>query len=251
MGMTKKAREYQEKMGTDMLSALLETDPEFAERFADFAYDEVVNQDDLDDCTRMMAVLAALLGCQGAEAFREMVPAALNMGVTPVQLKEIVYQAVAYLGIGRVLPFLSIVNEILSSGGIRLPLEGQAETTMDDRLEKGNQVQVDIFGEHMKKFWKNGPEESAHINRWLADNCFGDYYTRNGLDYRRREMITFCFLAAQGGCEPQLTSHAAANMRIGNDKQFLIQVLSQCLPYIGYPRSLNALRCVDEAARQR
>ena len=217
MGMTKKAREYQEKMGTDMLSALLETDPEFAERFADFAYDEVVNQDDLDDCTRMIAVLAALLGCQGAEAFREMVPAALNMGVTPVQLKEIVYQAVAYLGIGRVLPFLSIVNEILSSGGIRLPLEGQAETTMDDRLEKGNQVQVDIFGEHMKEFWKNGPEESAHINRWLADNCFGDYYTRNGLDYRRREMITFCFLAAQGGCEPQLTSHAAANMRIGND----------------------------------
>ena len=251
MGMTKKAREYQEKMGTDMLSALLETDPEFAERFADFAYDEVVNQDDLDDGTRMMAVLAALLGCQGAEAFREMVPAALNMGVTPVQLKEIVYQAVAYLGIGRVLPFLSIVNEILSSGGIRLPLEGQAETTMDDRLEKGNQVQVDIFGEHMKEFWKSGPEESAHINRWLADNCFGDYYTRNGLDYRRREMITFCFLAAQGGCEPQLTSHAAANMRIGNDKQFLIQVLSQCLPYIGYPRSLNALRCVDEAARQR
>ena len=251
MGMTKKAREYQEKMGTDMLSALLETDPEFAERFADFAYDEVVNQDDLDDGTRMMAVLAALLGCQGAEAFREMVPAALNMGVTPVQLKEIVYQAVAYLGIGRVLPFLSIVNEILSSGGIRLPLEGQAETTMDDRLEKGNQVQVDIFGEYMKEFWKNGPEESAHINRWLADNCFGDYYTRNGLDYRRREMITFCFLAAQGGCEPQLTSHAAANMRIGNDKQFLIQVLSQCLPYIGYPRSLNALRCVDEAARQR
>ncbi len=124
MGMTKKAREYQEKMGTDMLSALLETDPEFAERFADFAYDEVVNQDDLDDGTRMMAVLAALLGCQGAEAFREMVPAALNMGVTPVQLKEIVYQAVAYLGMSRVLPFLSIVNEILSSERSAFPWKG-------------------------------------------------------------------------------------------------------------------------------
>ena len=24
-------------------------------------------------------------------------------------------------------------------------------------------------------------------------------------------------------------------------------VVSQCLPYIGYPRSLNALRCIDEA----
>ena len=82
----------------------------------------------------------------------------------------------------------------------------------------------------------------------LSDNCFGDYYTRKGLNYQQREMITFCFLAAQGGCEPQLTSHAGANMRIGNDKAFLIQIISQCLPYIGYPRSLNALRCVNEAA---
>ena len=102
----------------------------------------------------------------------------------------------------------------------------------------------------MRGFDKSGPEESRHINKWLADNCFGDYYTRTGLDNGQREMITFCFLAAQGGCEPQLTSHAAGNMRVGNDKQFLINVISQCVPYIGYPRSLNALRCVNEAAKQ-
>jgi 4-carboxymuconolactone decarboxylase len=40
----------------------------------------------------------------------------------------------------------------------------------------------------------------------------------------------------------------ANNMRIGNDKQFLIKIISQCLPYIGYSKSLNALRCVNEAA---
>ena len=128
-------------------------------------------------------------------------------------------------------------------------MEGQATTTPKTRLEAGNQAQVDIFGEGMRGFQNSGPEESRHINKWLADNCFGDYYTRKGLDYKQREMITFCFLAAQGGCEPQLTSHAAANMGIGNDKEFLIQVLSQCLPYIGYPRSLNALRCINEAAK--
>ena len=133
---------------------------------------------------------------------------------------------------------------------MQLPLEGQATTTMDTRLEAGNQAQVDIFGEGMRNFQNSGPEESRHINRWLAGNCFGDYYTRTGLDYRQREMITFCFLAAQGGCEPQLTSHAAGNMKVGNDKSFLIKVLSQCLPYIGYPRSLNALRCINEAAKQ-
>lgn len=249
MAITENARAYRERMYPDGWSEFRETDPEFTERFDNFALDEVPGQDDLDDRTRFMAILATLLGCQGREEFRVMLPAALNFGVTPVEVKEIVYQAVAYLGVGRVRPFLSITNEVLTERGISLPLPGQATTTAENRREAGTGVQVDIFGDHMADFWKSGPEESCHINYWLADNCFGDYYTRTGLDNRQREMITFCYLAAQGGCEPQLTSHAAANMKIGNDKAFLIKVISQCLPYIGYPRSLNALRCVNEAAK--
>lgn len=85
------------------------------------------------------------------------------------------------------------------------------------------------------------------------DNCAFDEALNQrgqGLDDKQREMITFRFLATQSGCEPQSTSHAAANMRIGNNKAFLIRVISNCLPFIGYPRSLNALRCVDAAAEQ-
>ena len=250
MAVSEFAKQYHEKMFSNDAFVLLETDPEFMERFENFAFDEVINQDDLDDKTRFMAILATLLGCQGSDMFRMTLPAALNFGVTPVEVKEIVYQASAYLGIGRIYPFLTITNEVLSEAGISLPLPGQAAATAETRREAGTQAQVDIFGENMRDFWKSGPEESRHINLWLADNCFGDYYTRTGLDYKQREMITFCFLAAQGGCEPQLTSHAAANMKIGNDKMFLIKIISQCLPYIGYPRSLNALRCVNEAANE-
>lgn len=227
---------------------LYETDPEFSERLEQFAFHEVVNEEgqQLDDVTRHMAVLAALLGCQGLDEFKLELARALDAGLTPVMVKEVVYQAVDYLGIGRVRPFLNAVNEILEARGIKLPLEGQATTTMENRLEKGAQAQVDIFGEGMKDAWKNG-----HINRWLAANCFGDYYTRTGLNLAQREMITFCFLAAQGGCEPQLAAHAGGNMNLGNDKEFLIKVVSQCLPYIGYPRSLNAINCVNKAAENR
>lgn len=250
MAITENARNYHEKMFPGYKSKLQETDPEFIERFDNFAFDEVVNEVQLDDHTTMMSHLAYLLGCQGIDEFRCMVPAALNFGVTPVEVKEIIYQAAAYLGIGRVFPFLKAVNEILTELGVTLPLENQAATTMESRLQAGEQAQADIFGEGMRGFAQSGPEESRHINRWLAGNCFGDYYTRKGLDYKEREMITFCFLAAQGGCEPQLTSHAAANMRIGNDKAFLIKIISVNIPFIGYPRSLNALRCVNEAAEK-
>lgn len=172
-----------------------------------------------------------------------MLQKALDAGIMPAAVKEIVYQAVDYLGMGRVLPFLNATNDIFENLGILLPLEGQCTTTLENRLEKGVQAQVEIFGEHMKEAWKTG-----HINRWLAANCFGDYYTRTGLDLAQREMITFCFLMAQGGCEPQLTAHAIGNMNLGNDKDFLFRVVSQCLPYIGYPRSLNAITCVNKAA---
>lgn len=250
MAITKFSKEYHEKMFPDYQSKFLKTDPEFVERFDNFAFDEVVNSDNLDDQTRMMAILATLIGCQGIDEYKVMLPAALNFGVTPVEAKEIVYQAVAYLGIGRVLPFLNAINEIFTDRGVELPLPTQKTTTTENRLEKGIKSQVNIFGEGMKDFWKSGPEESRHINRWLADNCFGDYYTRNGLDYRQREMITFCFLAAQGGCESQLISHSVANMKIGNDKAFLIKIISQCVPFIGYPRSLNALNCVNKASEK-
>lgn len=223
------------------------TDPEFAERFEHFAFNEVINEENqqLDERTRYMAILAMLIGCGGAEAYKEMLPKALENSITPVMVKEIIYQATDYLGYGRMLPFLNCTNKIFEEKDISLPLEGQATTTLENRLEMGIEAQAEIFGEHMKVAWKAG-----HINRWLAENCFGDYYTRKGLTLSERELITFCFLMAQGGCEPQLIAHAKGNMNIGNNKDFLLRVVSQCLPYIGYPRSLNAISCINKAVEE-
>ena len=142
MALTDFSKKYHEKMFPGYVSKFLETDPGFIELFDNFAFDEVVNQDDLDDRTRFMAILATLLGCQGIDEFKAMVPAALNFGVTPVEIKEITYQSVAYLGIGRVFPFLKAVNEALTARGISLPLDDQGTTVPGNRLEKGIEAQV-------------------------------------------------------------------------------------------------------------
>ena len=228
-----------------MFEAYRNTDPEYAAILDQFAGQEVPAEEgaQLQGHDRWLAVLATLLGCQGVDAFRAVLPKALDEGLTPIMAKEVVYQATDYLGIGRVLPFVNAVNEVLAARGVALPLAGQATTTPENRLEKGVAAQVEIFGERMQEAWKAGI-----INRWLGANCFGDYYTRTGLDLRQRELITFCFLAAQGGCEPQLTSHAKGNMNLGNDAAYLTRVVLQCVPYIGYPRSLNAIGCIKKAA---
>lgn len=229
---------------TNQNDDLRRTDPGFAERMLHFADVEVAQDPDtaLDPQTRYLAILTTLLGCQGTDEFRIQLARALDAGLTPVQVKEVVYQAVDYLGIGRVRPFLGITNEVLEARGVELPLPDQSTTTMEDRLEAGNAKQVELFGAGMDKSY-----ERSKVNYWLADNCFGDYYTRTGLDNAQREMITFCYLAAQGGVEPQLLAHAKANIGIGNSADFLRKVVLQNLPYTGYPRTLNTLGTVGEA----
>ncbi len=223
---------------------LHKTDNEFITRFESFAFDEVINEENqqLDDDTRYMAILATLIGCGGIDAFEEMLDKAMKDGFDAVKVKEIIYQATDYLGYGKMLPFLKCANKYFEQNNIQID-DNRATTTPESRLEKGVEAQAEIFGEHMKEAYKK-----SHINRYLASNCFGDYYTRRGLDLRQRELITFCFLSAQGGCEPQLTAHAKGNMNMGNDKDFLIKVVTQCLPYIGYPRSLNAMNCINKAS---
>lgn len=191
---------------------------------------------------KMLSMLAYLLGMQGVDKHKVMLPVALDNGVSPVESKEVLYQAVDYLGLGRVFPFFKATNDILTARGVDLPLASQATTTMENRLEKGEETQIRLFGPQMKDFAKKGT-----INKWLVDNCFGDYYTRKGLDDRDREMVTFCYIAAQGGCEPQLLAHAQTNIKLGNDKEFLMKIIEQNVPFIGHPRSLNAVTVVNQA----
>lgn len=74
----------------------------------------------------------------------------MNFGVTPVEIKEIVYQAVAYLGIGKVFPFWKITNEVLAEKGIALPLKEQATATAENRRESGTKVCVNAAAEKEK-----------------------------------------------------------------------------------------------------
>lgn len=248
MGISPTAARNHERLFPGHVSTLKVTDPELIEVFDAFAFDEVLACGSLDERTRMMAILAALIASHALGEYRAMLQGALNLGVTPVEAKEIVYQAVPYCGIGLVYDFLHATNEILVGRGVSLPLERQSTTTPETRFERGLALQRDIFGEGIDRMHRETPEDEAHVNRFLAAHCFGDHLTRTGLDVQLRELLTFAMLLSLGGCEAQLKGHIAGNLRVGNDRARLLDAVTQLLPYVGYPRALNALRCLDEVA---
>jgi len=246
MSITEAAARNHEKLFPKHRSTLKVTDPELIEIFDNFAFDEVLAHGHLDDRRRLMVILAALIASQTLSEYKVMLGGALNLGVTPVEVKEIVYQAVPYCGIAKVFDFLHGTNEVLEARGIKLPLEGQSTTTQETRREKGLAVQKAIFGGMIDAMYRQAPPTQAHLNEYLSANCFGDYYTRTGLDLKIRELLTFSTILALGGCEPQLKGHIQGNAAVGNDKATLLAVITQLLPYVGYPRTLNAIRCLNE-----
>jgi len=246
MSISETAMKNHEELFPNRKSKLIETDPELIEVFDNFAFDEVLDYGNLDARTRLMVILASMIACQALGEYKVMLVGALNVGVTPVEVKEIVYQAVPYVGMDKVYDFIHATNEILESRGIQLPLEGQATTTPETRFEKGYAVQKAIVGDRLEKMYADSPANQLHIQKYLSANCFGDYVARSGIDLKTRELLTFSMLLALGGYEPQLKGHIQGNITVGNDKERLLSVVTQLLPYVGYPRTLNAIQCINE-----
>ncbi len=251
MAISERAQRNHDALFPDHRSTLKETDPELVEIFDNWAFGDVLEHEPglLEPRLRLMAQLAAIVASQGLDEYRVMLGAALNVGVTPVEAKELLYQAVAYVGMARAFPFLHATNEVMRERGIALPLPPQGTTTPEDRHARGLEVQRRAFGSRIDEMHARAPADERHVQAYLTAHCFGDHYTRGGLDLRTRELLTFVILSALGSCEAQLASHVAANLTVGNDRRVLLATLTQLIPFIGYPRSLNALRVLHEGTR--
>ncbi len=233
--------------------ALADTDPEFADYFGHFAFGEVVaDAARLDgrvtENVRVLVQAAACLVAGGQTGFRTLVAAGLSGGVvTPVEVKEVVYQAVAYAGAARAIDYLRALNEILTDHRVPLPLPGQSASTPHTRLEHGKEVQARIVGgiDAVQARIDDAGADEKHLQRYLAANCFGDTVGRHGLEMNLRELVTFAMLVALGGADAQVQGHVAANLAVGNGRATLLAVLTLLVPFIGYPRALNGLAALN------
>lgn len=212
-----------------------------------FLYGDVSSRGKLTDKQRELLTITALTASQTLDSLPAQVQAALEAGATPVEIKETLYQCAPYVGFPKTVGALEITNKVFKKQGIKMPLANQSTVTEATRFDDGFKVQGEIFGtEHIAAMHKNSPANQKHIANYLSEFCFGDTYTRNGLDLQMRELITLCAISTIGGAEPQVKAHVQANLNVGNDKELMLDAVTQCLPYIGFPRTLNAIACINQ-----
>ena len=245
-GRTAAAERNMQKLGWSTESSLSTTDPDFAAMRDRLIYGEIADHGTLNDKQRALITLVVLTSGQTLEDLKTHVDAALRVGVTPVEIKEAMYQCAPYIGFPKTEAALKIVNEAFRAKNIPLPVESQSTVTESSRYVDGLRVQKSIFGDGIDKMHQTAPANQMPIvQNYLSAFCFGDVYTRKGLDLKTREILTFSIISALGGCDSQVRSHVQGNAAVGNSKENLIDALAQSLPYIGFPRTLNALACVN------
>ncbi len=227
-------------------ASIHETDPEFFAIKERLIYGEVYAEEKLSAKLRELVILVVATTNQTVNEVKRHTAAALAVGVKPEEIREAVYHCAPYIGLGKAENAVNAVNEVFAEKGVALPLESGQTVTEESRLPDGIAAQKSIFGEHIDAMRAAAPENQKNIQDYLSAYCFGDFYTRRFLTIPERELLTFAILAAQGGCEPQVKAHVGGNAAVGNSKETLLATLTVCLPYIGFPRTLNALGCVNE-----
>lgn len=220
-------------------------DPEFMRILQRFIFGEVYDIGDLGDQTRELITIVVLTANQTVPQLKAHTMAALNVGCSPIEIREAIYQCAPFIGFPKTLNAIATMNEVFTENDILLPLESQETVIEEERYLAGKRVQEPIYGSEIADKYAYLPEEYGKaIPQFLTEFCFGDFATRNGLNMVLRELLNFITLAALGGADLQVYSHAIGALKSGNRKEDLLCALIQAMPYMGFPRMLNALNAI-------
>lgn len=113
---------------------------------------------------------------------------------------------------------------------------------MKDRLEQSNEVFKKLFGALPDKSKETDNELMEILRRFI----FGDIFNgRKELDFKTRELVTVTILATLQTL-PQLESHVAGALSAGATPIEIREAIYQLAPFIGFPRTLNAVSSMNK-----
>ena len=228
------------------------TDGEFMQILQRYIFGDLCYPGSLDNRVRELVTITVLATIQALPQLKAHLAACLNVGCTPVEIREVLYQCAPFIGFPRTLNAISAMNEVFQQNGIALPLPKQGTVTDQDRYEKGLAIQAPVYGTEIRDryTWLPKPFDQA-VPRFLTEFGFGDFNTRAGLDQKTRELLTVIILASLGGAETQVRSHVYGALQAGSPREEVVCALVHASAYMGIPRLFNALNaCKDLLAEQ-
>lgn len=122
---------------------------------------------------------------------------------------------------------------------------------MSDRYERGEKLLRKIDGDKVADNLVARYDDLApDFTRYLVEFAFGEIYAREG-DLKHREIVAISTLATMGGCDAQLETHVHGAFNVGLTESEIVEVVMTLIPYIGFPKALNAMSVVKRVVEKR
>lgn len=195
---------------------------------------------------RMIVVLTTLTQLQRLDAFSVHAAAALDLGLRPRAIQEIVVQCALYGGLPIAETALTVLATVFEARGLPLPeatpAEAQAmEMDLDELAAEGRRIMGDLHGERSGGGYAapSDPATSA-LYEVAIRYGYGVIWSRPGLEWRERMLVALASFTALR-LPDTLVKFAQSALGQGLTREQVVEAVMQTAPYGGFPPALTAL----------
>ena len=209
----------------------------------DTLFGELWKRPDLNPRDRSIVTLAALITRNQTTELPHYLDAALDNGVKPAEISEIITHLAFYAGWGNAMAAIPVAKDAFAARKItadQLPPESPILLALNETAEADRAKRVgDLFGAVF-----------PGVVQYTTDVLFRDLWLRPGLAPRDRSLVTVSALVASGQVA-QLTGHVNIGMNNGLTQAEIAEALTHLAFYVGWPNVFSAMPVAKDAFEKR
>jgi 4-carboxymuconolactone decarboxylase len=242
----KKLQEIDGDAGVRVEEALNTVCPDLARYLIEYSFGEIYAREILDNRTKEQAVVAALTAMgTAAPQLRVHIHAALHVGCTAEEIREVIIHMCGYAGFPATLNAMGTLMEVLKETDQTLS-KASVHAGSEGRYKRGTELLSQIAPGQERVLRETFDPINPDITRYVIEFGYGDIYARGILPIRNRQVATIAALAAKGNAPSQLRFHIAGGLRAGLTEAEIVEIMLLISIYAGFPSALNGILATRE-----
>ena len=195
---------------------------------------------------RMLCALAALAAVQRLPKLRRHAGAALELGLTPRAIVEVLIQIGIYAGFAASEEAVDVIAAEFAARQIDMPEDPERNDSLEALSERGRKLMEQLHGDRATQgYAAPGNAVSGALYPLAIQYGYGEIWFRPGLDLRQRALVAVAAFTALKLDQVKKFGESALNM--GLSRTEVIEAVIQTAPYSGFAPALNALGALSGA----
>ena len=198
----------------------------------------------LDTERRCMITVAALTALGQMSLLRRNVERSLNLGLTPDQVVEVVFQMLFLVGIPSVEAAMKLTKDIFEEQGIEYTptLAYDTSRTVEELHQNGLRIYDEQMGEPPLYPLDDPNSLEMEAQKFIEEYHWGAIHARPGLDPKSRALCSLAAMTVLGQYDRQIRRLIEGALHVGASPQEIMEAFFQLIFYGSYTNSRTAMR---------